>query len=581
MRRESQSPSPDPLEAPVPLPVPTLANLFALASPPPAAAVTSSRPLLSAQELNVEREKSLGRLHSAWQTIIARYQDVRLEEDDEIDIDNQTIYKNRGRLEQSEAKHFGPDSPDDESDSEDDEDDDVELEGWEEVVEPAAETSKWTQADDDDLAEFLRAEAARKGEYVPANVGRRGGNGKGKGRDTSPDVLALNGLGEGESSSTSLAVLSSIAYRDPPPHVLPSVPNPMPTLPVASSSTSSSSYTAAQSQPAYAYHDLPTSNNLLSAPKYWPYYPPPQTHTSTPNPAYKNDLTLFSNTSPLVNPPAQDARDSEPNRLKGKQRMAAERIFIPYQPHGQKSQLPTLAPAPQDLVQVQATGESTKRKFVHYQAPGKKPRVVLPEPPPKVSKRMKALEPLLQPLHLDPRQAAEVSRRRSISSQPSGSQLPYFALKPPHLDERANISFIPYRPPGTQILAAERRHVNRPEADVKPAKAIRRGPDMRPYFPKVQWPNAAASRPLTCKACFYAGGGRAKKAALCKGRGKSTGCRFEWGLPFPWVGEQITPPRSPSPAASTGKRRRTPLTPPPSSPVGTSGIAVSTLGCSS
>ncbi|RXK38182.1 hypothetical protein M231_04556 [Tremella mesenterica] len=132
-------------------------------------------------ELGRQRHASVQRLRTTWEQLYDKYGKIKPEEDDEIHLRTGRITKNRGRLNQIQARDFGEISDTEEQDQQEpqrpqtpDPDED-ELGGWDfdwgddegEVVPPP-----WTREDEEDLAAFLRAEAQRVAMQGPTDTER-------------------------------------------------------------------------------------------------------------------------------------------------------------------------------------------------------------------------------------------------------------------------------------------------------------------------------------------------------------------------------------------------------------------------
>lgn len=141
-----------------------------------------SREQWKKEELARRRQESRDKLKSSWDLLFEKYRDV--EDDDEIDLSTGTIVKDRGKLRAlQQPMWFGQKGEDDGGEStggghdfESDEDElgdwdeksglDPQLPEWEEVE---GSHQAWTEEDDADFREFMRAEQRRKSTFGSDN----------------------------------------------------------------------------------------------------------------------------------------------------------------------------------------------------------------------------------------------------------------------------------------------------------------------------------------------------------------------------------------------------------------------------
>ncbi|KAE8542546.1 hypothetical protein D1P53_001326 [Cryptococcus gattii VGV] len=141
-----------------------------------------SREQWKKEELARRRQESRDKLKSSWDLLFEKYRDV--EDDDEIDLTTGTIVKDRGKLRAlQQPMWFGQKGEDDDGEStggghdfESDEDElgdwdeksglDPQLPEWEEVE---GSHQAWTEEDDADFREFMRAEQRRKSTFGSDN----------------------------------------------------------------------------------------------------------------------------------------------------------------------------------------------------------------------------------------------------------------------------------------------------------------------------------------------------------------------------------------------------------------------------
>ncbi|OWZ77473.1 hypothetical protein C365_03808 [Cryptococcus neoformans Bt85] len=141
-----------------------------------------SREQWKKEELARRRQESRDKLKSSWDLLFEKYRDV--EDDDEIDLATGKIVKDRGKLRAlQQPMWFGQKEEDDDRESmggghdfESDEDElgdwdeksglDPQLPEWEEVE---GSHQAWTEEDDADFREFMRAEQRRKSTFGSDN----------------------------------------------------------------------------------------------------------------------------------------------------------------------------------------------------------------------------------------------------------------------------------------------------------------------------------------------------------------------------------------------------------------------------
>ena len=120
-------------------------------------------------KLQKERYESALRLQTTWEALAEKYGSIPPEEDDEVDLRTGKIVKDRGKLRELEAREFGElqDEPGYEGWEFDSDEDEIgvwdERSGLDEQFPKYMAAEKaWTKEDENDLASFLRAEAARR-----------------------------------------------------------------------------------------------------------------------------------------------------------------------------------------------------------------------------------------------------------------------------------------------------------------------------------------------------------------------------------------------------------------------------------